>query len=89
MSEVANRTCILRVAAEQPEEPCPGEACGFWEPGGAVVDGGCSIERLGLDVRRNDIAAYLLELRERLEQARDLEEIEAAHRAFARRLGPE
>jgi hypothetical protein len=33
------------------------------------------------------VAGYLLEARERLEQARDQSEAEAAHREFARRLG--
>ena len=89
MSEVLDRTCTLRLAVTQREERCPGESCSFWEPGGAVVDGGCAIERLGFDVRRDDIAAYLLELLEQLEQARDLEEIRAAHRVFVRRLGRE
>lgn len=45
------------------------------------------IDRLGVDVRRGDLAAYLLDTRERLEQARDLTEAEAAHREFSRRLG--
>jgi hypothetical protein len=70
-------------------EPCTGERCAFWEPGGAVAPGGCLIERLGVDVRRSDLAAYLLETRERLEQARDLSEAEAAHREFSRRIGLE
>jgi hypothetical protein len=70
-------------------EPCTGERCAFWEPGGAVAAGGCLIERLGVDVRRSDLAAYLLETRERLEQIRDLSEVEAAHREFSRRIGYE
>jgi len=47
------------------------------------------IERLGVDVRQPDLAAYLLETRSRLEQARDLAEAEEAHREFSRRLGRE
>jgi hypothetical protein len=35
------------------------------------------------------LAAYLLETRERLEQARDLSEAEAAHRHFSSRIGLE
>jgi hypothetical protein len=89
MTDIQPRICTLRVAAGGREEPCPGDSCAFWEPGGAVVDGGCSIERLGFDVRRGDIAAYLIELLERLEEARDLKAIRAAHRAFVRRLDPE
>jgi hypothetical protein len=47
------------------------------------------IERLGIDVRRPELATYLLETRERLEQARDLSEAEAAHAEFSRRIGRE
>jgi hypothetical protein len=61
------RYCHLRLAAEGREERCTGDVCPFWEPGGAVVPGGCIIERLGTDVRGGYVAAYLLELRERLE----------------------
>jgi hypothetical protein len=52
-----------------------------------VVAGNCLLERLGVDVRDKDLAAYLLEARERLERARDRAEAEEAHREFARRLG--
>jgi hypothetical protein len=72
MSEIDHTSCTLRMAAEGRAESCPREACAFWEPGGAVVEGGCSIERLGVDVRRGDLAAYLLELRERLDLTRGL-----------------
>ena len=81
-------TCTLHLA-QGVVESCIGERCPFWEPGGAVAPGGCLIERLGVDVRRSDLAAYLLETRERLEQARDLSEAEAAHREFSRRIGLE
>jgi hypothetical protein len=81
------RDCTLRVAAERGTETCPREACAFWEPGGAVVEGNCLIERLGVDLYDTGLAAYLLETRERLEQARDLAAAEAAHREFSRRLG--
>jgi hypothetical protein len=89
MSEPGYRTCTLRIAAEGRSEPCPRERCVFWEPGGAVVDGGCVIDRLGVDVRRTDLAAYLLELRDRLEQSRDRSAAEAAHRELSRRTGLE
>jgi hypothetical protein len=81
-------SCTLHLA-QGVIEPCTGERCAFWEPGGAVAPGGCLIERLGVDVLRSDLAAYLLETRERLEQARDLSEAEAAHREFSRRIGLE
>jgi hypothetical protein len=89
MSQIEPRDCTLRLAAEGKSETCPHERCAFWEPGGAVVEGGCVIDHLGFDVRRTDVARYLLETRERLDQARDLSEAEAAHRAFSRRIGRE
>jgi len=87
MSQIESKTCTLRLSAQNRTEPCPRERCVFWEPGGAVVEGNCLVERLGVDVRRPDLAAYLLETRERLEGARDLAEAEEAHREFSRRLG--
>ena len=81
-------SCTLHLA-QGVVEPCTGARCAFWEPGGAVAPGGCLIERLGVDVRRSDLAAYLLETRQRLEQARDLSEAETAHREFSRRIGLE
>ena len=88
MSQIEPKRCTLRLATGV-VEPCTGERCAFWEPGGAVVEGGCLIERLGVDVRRADLAEYLLETRQRLEQARDRSEAEAAHREFSRRIGLE
>jgi hypothetical protein len=86
MSQIEPKTCTLRLDAQGQTEVCPRERCAFWEPGGAVIEGNCLIERLDVDVRRADLAAYLLQTRERLEQARDLAEAEAAHREFSRRL---
>jgi hypothetical protein len=87
VSQIESRNCKLRLAAQGQAEPCPRELCVFWEPGGAVVPGACVIDRLGIDVRRADLAAYLLEARRRLERARDLTEAEAAHTEFSRRIG--
>jgi hypothetical protein len=89
MNEIEAPSCTLRLAAHGRSERCPRELCGFWEQGGAVVAGACVIERLGVDARRPDLAAYLLEVRERLDQARNLREAEAAHREFSRRIGLE
>jgi hypothetical protein len=72
MSQIDSDYCRLRLAAENTVEFCPQELCAFWEPGGAVVPGGCILDRLGTDIRRRDVAAYLLEVRERVEHARDL-----------------
>ena len=87
MSQIGSN-CTLHLA-QGVVEPCTSERCAFWEPGGAVAPGGCLIDRLGVDVRRPDLAAFLLETRERLEQSRDLSEAEAAHREFSRRIGYE
>jgi len=87
MSRSESKHCTLRFAARGEPEICPEDRCAFWEPGGAVLNGNCLVERLGIDVRDPDLAAYLLEARERLEQARDLAEAEQAHREFAHRLG--
>jgi hypothetical protein len=89
MNQIASKDCMLRLAADGTKEACSGERCAFWEPGGAVVEGTCLIERLGVDVRRPDLADYLLETRECLEQARDLAEAERAHSEFSRRIGLE
>ena len=87
MSQIEPKTCTLRPPAGHRTEVCPRERCAFWEPGGAVVEGNCLIERLGVDIGTPGLASYLLETRERVEQARDLAEAEAAHREFSRRLG--
>jgi hypothetical protein len=87
MSQLEPKTCSLRLAAEGELERCPEERCAFWEAGGAVIRGSCLIERLGIEVRRPELAAYLLETREQIEQTRDKTEAEAAHREFSRRLG--
>jgi hypothetical protein len=89
MSQVEPERCTLRLAAEGKTEPCSHARCSFWEPGGAVVQGSCLIERLGVDARRADLAAYLLETRDRLDRARDLAAAERAHLEFSRRIGLE
>lgn len=89
MSTAKLRTCTLELGAHGAAEPCTGERCGFWEAGGAVVDGGCIIERLGIDVSRPDLAAYLLDLREGLDAARDQRDANAMRSQFARRIGLE
>jgi hypothetical protein len=88
VSQIEPKRCTLRLATGA-LELCPQERCVFWEAGGAVVEGGCVIDRLGLDVRRPDVAGYLVEVRERLGQARDRSEAEAAHDEVARRIGLE
>jgi hypothetical protein len=80
MNQIEPKTCTLRLVAEGRTEVCSHELCAFW-----AAD--CLIERLGVDLQTPDLASYLLEARERLEQARDMAEAEAAHREFSRRLG--
>jgi hypothetical protein len=73
------RRCALHAAIGNDAE-CSHAWCAFWEKGGAVVEGGCEIERLGLDLSNVDLAHYLLDLRHTLEQARDEEAGERARR---------
>lgn len=73
--------CELHAAVGNVEE-CPHGWCAFWERGGAVVEPGCAIGRMGVDLTNVDLAYHLLDLRRALEQARSLEETEAARRAF-------
>jgi hypothetical protein len=86
VSQTESKLCTLRLVAENRAEECPRERCAFWESGGAVLEGNCLIGRLGVDLTSPDLAGYLLEARERLEQARDLAEAEQQHREFAPRL---
>ena len=89
MGQIEDKTCTLRSSAYEVSEPCSHDRCGFWEPGGAVLEGDCFVERLGIDLKRRDLATYLVDTLERLEQARNLAEAEQAHRQFSRRVGLE
>lgn len=51
------RLCVLVDAAGRIEE-CPGEGCPFWEPGGAVLEVRCALERM---LPREDWTAELAE----------------------------
>src|SRR5262249_8360173 len=65
-AEPARKGCALQDAVGR-VEACPGVGCPFWEEGGAVLEAGCMIERLSLDLaRRPERAQSLLELRLRL-----------------------
>ena len=86
MSQIETKLCTLYHAHGR-HEPCTRERCAFWEDGGAVLPGNCLVERLGIDVRNPGLAEYLLEVRERVERARDRSEAEAARRNLSRRLG--
>lgn len=43
--------CVLD-AARGVVRPCVEQDCPFWEPGGAVVEPGCALVRLGVDIER-------------------------------------
>jgi hypothetical protein len=74
------RYCTLAAAAGR-VEACPEDACPFWEPGGAVIDGRCAFERLDLTADASP-AEWLLELRGRLEAACSVEEERAMRSTF-------
>lgn len=78
--------CRLLYAASR-IEACPREGCPFWEQGGAVLEGGCALERLELDLERKpELTDALLEVRRMLERARTREEEQEARRLFRRLL---
>jgi hypothetical protein len=71
------KLCSLSVVVGNDEE-CPRGWCAFWEHGGAVVEAGCAIERLGVQIDDPQLARYLLDLRRELESVRDVEAARAA-----------
>jgi hypothetical protein len=82
------KLCSLRCAIGSVEE-CARGWCAFWEHGGAVVEPGCMIERLGVDVNNVDLAYYLLDLRHALERVRDEEAAALARRDRAALVPPD
>ena len=66
------KLCTLTAVAGDDEE-CARGWCAFWERGGAVVEAGCAIERLGVRIEEPDLARYLLDVRCELERLRDTE----------------
>ncbi len=85
-SRVTPKQCSLREALGE-RELCPGSACLFWEAGGAVVEPGCAVERLGIPVQRQrDLARHLLDLRLSIDDERTEAERRDAHRRFAELL---
>jgi len=70
-------------------EECPRGWCAFWEHGGAVVEPGCALERMGIDLTNVDLAYYLLELRRALDGARSEEAGQAARRDLAQLVPPD
>ena len=80
--------CRIKLAHDE-LELCSEGACPFWEAGGAVLEAGCGLERLHLDLDRPDFAEYLVELRRTLESARDASERNEARLAFSGLVPPE
>jgi hypothetical protein len=78
--EQTTRRCSLKAVVGK-SEACPGERCPFWEPGGAALSGRCAVEELGVpdDAR---LAAWLLEIRDRLAAATSYEEERAMRGIF-------
>lgn len=76
-----NGPCRLEALAGR-ERPCPEDACPFWEPGGAVLEGRCALEQVDL-AGRSAVVSELLHLRDRL-HATAVEEQQA--RGLYRRL---
>jgi len=82
-SRVSAKRCELRAAALDEHELCPGSDCVFWEEGGAIIEAGCAIERLGVPIRRDsELARLLLELRLAVDETRSAVERADAHRRF-------
>ncbi len=85
-SRVSPKLCSLRLAAGG-RELCPGATCAFWEEGGAILQPGCAIERLGIPLAQQPaLARHLLELRLAIDEARTDAERATAHRRFAELL---
>ena len=78
--EPATRLCSLEAAVGE-AEACPQDSCPFWEPGGAALGGRCAVEGLGVEADAA-LAAWLLEIRERLTAASSEEEERAMRGAF-------
>ena len=75
--EYARRLCTLETAVGR-VEACPEGACPFWEPGGAALDGRCAFEELDIQADEQ-LATWLLDIRERLASAESTAAVDAAH----------
>ncbi len=86
--DTMEKLCALSQAIGNDEE-CPRAWCAFWEHGGAIPEPGCTIERLGLDLRNVDLAHYLLDLRRALDNARNEDEARIARERLAELVPPD
>jgi hypothetical protein len=77
---LTTRFCSLEAAVGK-AEACPEGGCPFWEPGGAVLEGRCAFEEL--DITADVVlAAWLLEIRERLARSESTVATEEARTLF-------
>lgn len=85
-SRVSSKKCNLHAALGE-NELCPGSECAFWEDGGAIVEAGCAIERLGVPIeQQSELAKQLLDVRLAAETALSDAERADAHHRFAELL---
>jgi hypothetical protein len=80
MESQKTKLCSLEAVVGR-SEACPEDACPFWEPGGAALAGRCAFEELGISADPG-LAAWLLEIRGRLEAASSTEDERALRAAF-------
>jgi hypothetical protein len=78
------RLCTLEAAVGK-HEACPEGACPFWEPGGAALGGRCAFVQLDVTADAS-LAAWLLEIRERLASAESTVAADAARSLFSHLL---
>jgi hypothetical protein len=74
------RPCSLEAAVGR-SAACPEDLCPFWEPGGAVLGGRCAFEKLDITADAS-LAAWLLEIRGRLEDGSSVEDERTMRAAF-------
>lgn len=80
VTQHSTRLCSLEAVVGK-AEACPEEGCPFWEPGGAVLEGRCAFEQLGL-LADSELATWLLEIRERLATASSNEDEQTSRNLF-------
>lgn len=78
------RRCSLQSAVGH-VQPCPGSHCPFWDEGGAVLEGGCMLERmLPPEDWTPELAARWLALRRSIDRARDAGRLDEVRALFQR-----
>jgi hypothetical protein len=63
METSLTKVCALSLVAGAPER-CPLDACAFWQPDGDDLESGCAVERLELHLLGEDVASFLLAVRD-------------------------